>query len=49
MGGHRGAAAAITEPFRGLYAEQRFEHVQPVRLQPGVPARVRRPYATSVS
>ena len=43
------AAAAITEPFRGLYAEQRFEHVQPVRLQPGVPARLRRPYATSVS
>jgi pimeloyl-ACP methyl ester carboxylesterase len=45
---HDEAMARLVERFRGHYRQRSFDHVQPLRLQPGVPARLRKPYTTPV-
>lgn len=42
-------AARLAGRFDGLYRWRSFEHLQPARLQPGVPARLRKPYAVRVA
>ncbi|MEO8299655.1 MAG: alpha/beta hydrolase [Burkholderiales bacterium] len=39
----------LTQRFTSLYHQHSFEHVQPTRLQEGIPARLRKPYAVSVA
>jgi hypothetical protein len=43
------AVAATGERFRGRYRVGHFDYEQPARLQPGVPRRFRKPYATPVA
>ncbi len=43
------AVSQLTERFRALYQQRSFDYLQPVRLQPGVPKRLRKPYAVPVA
>lgn len=43
------AARAFGARFEGRYQLRHFDYLQPVRLQPGVPARLRKPYTTPVA
>ena len=42
-------ANELETPFLGRYTEQRFDYFQPLRLQQGVPARLRKVYPVSVA
>lgn len=46
---HDQAVGRLTERFKPLYQQRSFDYVQPVRLQQGVPARLRKPYAVPVA
>ena len=41
-------AAELETPFAGRFVEHRFDYLHPVRLQSGVPKRLRKAYAVSV-
>ncbi|WP_077037486.1 alpha/beta fold hydrolase [Pelomonas sp. KK5] len=42
-------AERLDQRFTGLFTRHQFEYEQPVRMQAGVPARLRRPYTTPVA
>ncbi len=42
-------AAGFETRFTGYYAARRFDYIHPVRLQSGVPRRLRKPYSVSVA
>jgi pimeloyl-ACP methyl ester carboxylesterase len=42
-------ASRIVGRFHGQFQLQRFDYLHPVRLQPGTPRRLRKPYAVSVA
>lgn len=46
---HDEAVVRLADRFRGLVRQRSFDYVQPLRLQPQVPARLRRVYATPVA
>jgi len=43
------AAQKLGARFDGLYRSGRFDHLQPARLQPGTPQRLRKPYRVPVA
>lgn len=48
-GAYEAYAEALEKPFVGHYAAHRFDYIHPVRLQSGVPRRLRKAYPVSVA